>query len=878
MRALPVVPLADASVEEAGGKGANLVRMARAGLPLPRAWILPARAYVAFLEHHGLLVRARGADAAEHARLAALVPTLALPFEVPVLAARLAVRSSAGDEDGREGSLAGAYRTELDVPPEGVGNAILRCWASWHLARAHAGAGASGSEPDMALVLMAMVAPRTAGVMFTMNPLTGSWAEMVVEAVWGLGESLVSGKAVPDRYIVRRPRGWAAHVAVPGWTQEGVAARVGIGRALATRGLAVVSETVVEQREGVRRAEAGGTEAFRVAAPGARKLLREDIVALAALGLRVEAALGGPQDVEWVQEPGGGFVLVQARPVTARQELPRGGEALWTRRFVGERWPHGATPLGWSFMEPLLAHFVGYPATSARYLGGEPPFRLVRGHPYVNVTVLRHLAFKLPGAPPPRFLLDFFPPEEETRWVRRTAAPPDLRVYAAILGETLAERRWERFRWNPVTNPAAWDDFRASLDARLAELAGAPPERALAVAGPILRAYVGIHVTSLLYANLAWELLAPRLGEDAETLLQPDGEGTITGRVNAELRALGELAVAEGSFLGAGAVAPATPPATVVLQATGERGPHTEAQRHRENASPAVGSRAEAALAAFLAAHGHRSSASWEVWSPRWAEDPAAVLALARSMADGVAGPWPREVSGEALRRGRAPSAPKSVPERIAALPPGLRGATELARTYLRLREEQRYHLDRVLWVLKQKLRQLGARWLEDPEQVRFLTVHELAAAVEGHLAVAELRATVLRRAGEVVDPAPPDFLRGDAALPVPETGGTRWQGLGISPGVARGRVRVLHGPGEAERLRAGEILVTSATDPGWTPLFSRAGGLVLEMGSQLSHGAVVAREMRLPAVANLPGATRRLRDGEEIVLDGRSGVVWRVA
>ena len=470
MRALPVVALADAEVEEAGGKGANLVRMARAGLPLPRTWILPARAYVAFLEHHGLLARARSADAAGHTHLAELVPTLALPFAVPHLAERLAVRSSAGDEDGREGTLAGAYRTELDVPPEGVGAALLRCWASWHLARARGGVQV-GAAPDMALVLMEMVEPRTAGVMFTMNPLTGSWAEVVVEAVWGLGESLVSGKAVPDRYVVRRPRGWAAQLAVPGWTQAGLAGRAGIGRALAARGLTVVSETVVEQRQGLRRAGAGGTESFRVEAPGARKLLRDDLVALAALGLRVEAALGGPQDVEWAQEAGGGFVLVQARPVTARQELPRGGEALWTRRFVGERWPHGATPLGWSLMEPLLGHFVGYPATSGRYLGGEPPFRLVRGHPYVNVTVLRHLAFKLPGAPPPRFLLDFFPPEEEARWLRRTAASPDLRVYASILGETVAERRWERFRWNPLTNPAAWDDFRTRLDGRLAELA-----------------------------------------------------------------------------------------------------------------------------------------------------------------------------------------------------------------------------------------------------------------------------------------------------------------------------------------------------------------------------------------------------------------------
>ena len=90
--------------------------------------------------------------------------------------------------------------------------------------------------------------------------------------------------------------------------------------------------------------------------------------------------------------------------------------------------------------------------------------------------------------------------------------------------------------------------------------------------------------------------------------------------------------------------------------------------------------------------------------------------------------------------------------------------------------------------------------------------------------------------------------------------------------------MRVVRGPAEAGSLLPGEILVARATDPGWTPLFDRAGGLVLELGSQLSHGAIVARELRLPAVANLAGATSILRDGEEVTLDGRAGVVWRHA
>ena len=111
--------------------------------------------------------------------------------------------------------------------------------------------------------------------------------------------------------------------------------------------------------------------------------------------------------------------------------------------------------------------------------------------------------------------------------------------------------------------------------------------------------------------------------------------------------------------------------------------------------------------------------------------------------------------------------------------------------------------------------------------------------------------------------------------MPVPPDNAARLQGLGVSPGVARARVRVLARPEEGDRLLPGEILVARATDPGWTPLFHRAGGMLLELGGLLSHGAVVAREYHVPAVVNLPGVTTRLRDGMEVTLDGRSGAVW---
>ncbi|MDP2317673.1 MAG: PEP/pyruvate-binding domain-containing protein [Pseudomonadota bacterium] len=783
-----LIPLSEAGPRVAGGKGAALWRLAQHGVPVPATWVLPPDVFRDFLRQAGLWALAeRGDHAAVHARI--------LEAEMPSfegVATRMAVRSSALEEDGKAHSHAGQYESVLGVEAAGLREAVRRCWASYHGPRAVAYRNGKVTPGAMALLVQEMIDARTAGVLFTVNPVTGSWREMAVEAVWGLGEPLVGGNVVPDRYLVRRPR------RTPGPVQA----------ILARTRLELTSETVARQDRQLVL-QGGGLVDGAAEAPFARKLPRAELFALCRLGLRAETVQGGPQDVEWVQDRAGRFWVVQSRPITTRQELPRGGRTLWTRRFIGERWPEGATPLGWSIIAPVLEHFVAYPGTSARFLGGDPPLRLVGGHPYVNVTVFRHLAFKLPGGPPPRFMLDFFPPEEERTWVRRSAAPPDLRVYAAILGETFRERRWRRFRWNPLGNWRAWDAFLDELPPRLAALEAAAPADALAIATPLVRDYVKVHITSLLFANMAYEIVGPLLPEAARPALLRAPSGTITARVNAELWSLG----------------------------------HDPSR-----------------LEPFLAAHGHRSSASWEVFARRWSEDPDGVLRLARLAAEG---PDPR------LRLAREEAETHAALAALTDAP--LRYAVGLTQTYLRLREEQRYHLDRVLFALKRKLVALGAQWFDDPEDVRFLTVAEL----DGALGVEELRRTVVRRAAEPVDRAPPDFLDGDEALAVAAGDAHRLQGLGISPGVVRGRVRIIRSPAEGDRLQPGEILVARATDPGWTPLFARAGGLILELGGMLSHGAVVAREYRLPGVVNIPGATTRLADGVEVTVDGRGGGVW---
>jgi phosphohistidine swiveling domain-containing protein len=196
------------------------------------------------------------------------------------------------------------------------------------------------------------------------------------------------------------------------------------------------------------------------------------------------------------------------------------------------------------------------------------------------------------------------------------------------------------------------------------------------------------------------------------------------------------------------------------------------------------------------------------------------------------------------------------------------------------LRENQRFWFDRLLDSLQRVLRWLGADLvrqghLEHPDQVALLTWPELQSAARGR--PGDLGGWVTRRAVELEAnraEQPPVFLVGDGPPP-PPSGATRLQGLGVSAGRARGRVRIVRSPADADRLQPGEVLVAVAVDPGWTPLFSTAAAVVLELGSVLSHGAVVAREYELPAVANVDRVTQRLRDGQEVTVDGTRGTVF---
>lgn len=823
---LPLSAIDPDDIRSVGGKGAALARLVEHGLPVPAAFVVPVDALRATLDENGLTELARElrrdptpqrAQALRDGILGARLPprlAAAVARSARQLGGPLAVRSSAVDEDGSDRSFAGQYETVLNVRPgPALEEALRRCWASWYGERALVYRRKSLRRPPlvgMAVVVQALVDARVSGVLFTVNPVTGSWREMTLEAAWGQGEALVSGQVAPERYRIQRPR------RSPG----------GVRRRLGLWGLSELGWEPSDQSRQLLPDPAGELH-WQPAPAGKRALTVGQVLEIGRLGLRAEDLTGAAQDMEWAFGADGQVRVLQARAVTAAGEPQRGGQNLWTRRFVGERWTEPASPCGWSIVGPLLEWFIAYPETSRRFLGGAPPTRLYRGWPYFNVTVFRHLAFKPPGRPPLRFMLEFLPPGETDQWMRRFAARADLRVYKSIFRTTLQEKRWRRFKANPLTNPAAWDALNARLERDIPALARSeePPVARVRAGIELARDYIRVHICSLLFANLAYQVVENLVPAELKADLLRCPTENWTQRTNRALYGL-------------------------------SRGGDRDA---------------------FLREFGFRgASSSWEIFSPRWAEEPERLDRLVAPYAQGVLAD-PDQLAAE--QEGAAEAALVA----LRAAVPGVRGeglvrAVALARRYLQLREDQRYQFDRLLFVLKRALLDLGGELLEDPQDVRWLEWPELQALAAGTFGLDEAMGRVESRrrrwAGYASEGRPPAFLVGDEALEIP-VGGDRLRGLGISPGRVTGTVRVLRSPDEAWKLGRGDILVATATDPGWTPLFLVAGGVVLELGSMLSHGAVVAREYRLPAVVNVPDATVRLRDGQLVTVDGTTGRIY---
>jgi pyruvate,water dikinase len=874
-------PVAD--VATAGGKGANLSRLARAGFAVPPGFILATDAYRAYVAANGLgsviaeaLGRLTSEDAAALSRAAATIQAAFAAGEIPAEttaalraaygalgAGPVAVRSSATAEDLPDLSFAGQQDTYLNVlGEEQLLAAVTRCWGSLWTARAigyRARNGIPQLSTALAVVVQRLVQSEVSGVLFTANPLTGLRGEAVIDATFGLGEALVSGQVEPDQYVVDALTG------------------------------AVVSVTAGAKGVITRPRPQGGVETVAVDDRTGATLRTDQLQALVALGRAIEAAFGVPQDVEWALADDE-LVVLQSRPITSLFPVPRlSDDPLWVWFSFGsvQGLLGPMTPLGQDVVRVLLAGMsteLGVPRSAETLQVFAPAGE--RLWVEINGMVRHPIGRRLVGP-----VLDYVEPSVG-RILRRLMADPRL---GAGTGRLRFVTIWRVARFllpvalraagNMIRPRRARDRFDAALETRLAATAvsetGDRYARLAAVAA-FLRETLADAFPFLLPRFLP--LMAP--GMATLRLLQTLAGDT--GLAMEATRGMPRNVTTEMDLaLWQTARAIAADQASLALFQTLAAG-----ELARRFLAGALPPRAQTAVADFLTRYGMRGVGEIDFGQPRWREDPTSVMEALQSylQIDPAQAPDALFARGETAAEVAVDALVTAVrPHRFGRLKAKLvRAAAGRMRLFLGARESPKFFIIRLMGQARATLLTVGRAFVDAgtfdrPDDLVYLRLAELEALARRQAAPqGDWRALVAKRraayAREARRKQVPRVLVSDGRAFYEGVGAgsdteARLAGSPVSAGVVEGVVRVVLDPHGAA-LVPGEILVCPGTDPAWTPLFMAAGGLITEVGGMMTHGSVVAREVGIPAVVGVHQATTRLRTGQRIRLDGTSGQI----
>jgi rifampicin phosphotransferase len=832
-----------ADAELVGGKAAGLHRLAAAGLPVPEGCVVTTAAFRAHFP---------AATPDSPPPTTGLNPELARALQRAVVDVfgnedvYLAVRSSAVAEDGASASFAGAHATYYYIRPGALSEAIQDCWASlWarhalaYRRQRHIPAG----QFAMAVIVQRMVQADRSGVCFTADP-TGAHPENAwVEAIWGLGAALVDGRVTPDRLLLDR---------------SGQILRQHIGR----------KRHQVEASPGYPQGDRlEAVPSYRQTQPVLSQAEAEEVL---AKSLAAERLFGTPQDVEWAFA-GNQFFLLQSRPITTTGEPSGRSLPTPTRNGAARARDRGNwvlfKPLAENFTDPLTPMTVDLMRRmlpgGCRFFDGRLyldldrasllcPFRwttaqitdalLLRGDlPRLtwNWRKVPVATAALAGA----YLLDGI------SWHRTSALPPE------------ALSSFERV-CNKVRNAPRYD-ARKGLQ-RL--VLGRHPFEPIGRLAYYVNVSSGRYFLLLAILRQLVERYAPGFDRNQLSWLCSGDGATWSRRMVEGVRALACEARRD--------------PELVRQLCEGDGSRVKQALSRLPDDHPFA-----LAIAEFLQHFGHRCAREMELATPRWREDPVAVLRMVRNY---LKAPEQVPEDPQAQRAAAVEALREALPRRWQQ-----RLALYLAdriRYYVCLRENTRHYHAMAMDATRAKLLDLEQQLLAEgrlrvPGDVFYLTWEEAAGLARGDQGWDDVSVLIRRRrrsrsqaarvgAPEILTMDKRGGVRAGAAVrarmaPVhtasDSTGRsivTILSGHCASPGVAEGRVRLILDPATAD-FQPGDVLVAPFTDPAWTPLFPLASAVVVELGSFLSHAGTVAREYRIPCLVDVEHCTRLLRDGQ---------------
>lgn len=847
-----------------GGKAAALAALTEAALPVPPWFVVVPEACQASADDLPSPPHAATDTPDGDYKSPALAPSPELTRQIAAALAQFAtpgalfaVRSSAVDEDGGAHSFAGQLESYLNVPAAEVPARVADVWHSgfaprvWEYRRTR---GLTGPPTAPAVLVQVMVAADCAGVAFSADPVSARRGVAVVSAVPGLGDALVSGAVDADTFELGRS-----------------------------------GKNLLEQPAAGRSAPV---------------LMPEQARAVAALARRAEAHFGVPQDIEWAIA-GGELFLLQSRPITtlASRPDPDGAFNLWDNSNIAESYGGITTPLTYSYARRIyeeayrqFCRLMGVSET--RIADNAETFRsllgLARGRVFYNLVSWHRVLALLPGYIVNRAFMDQMMGVKEPLPEGALPSPPPATVGAKFRDALALARTVAGLVRNHLALPRQIPRFQARLNRALAE-----PEPSLEQmrADELAAHYRGIERQLLtrwdaplvndffamifhgLLRRLCETWCASPDGALANELIRDEG-GIISAEPARRLKELAALATARPEL----------------MRALSE-GSLGEARRAAA-AVPAF----QMKLAEYLARFGDRCLDELKLESPTLHDDP---LPLFRSIgALARRGPRPAtEGADAAASRAQAEEAARTALEGHGLRSLLFHWVLRHARDRVRDRENLRFERTRLFGRVRRTFVELGKRLhadgcLTEPRDVFYLELDEAIGFVTGTTSTTDLKALVALRRAEFDRfrqmPAPADrfVTRGTVhqgndfqsaaqadAAKLSGAGSDKAEerrGLACCPGIVRGRVRVITEPRGAE-IQPGEILVAERTDPGWVMLFPAASGLLVERGSLLSHSAIVSRELGLPGIVSIPGLTTWLRTGDEVEMNGATGVVRRL-
>ena len=887
-----ILPLdsSQANLSNSGGKGMNLARLARAGLPVPGGFLITTEAYREFVTGNQLgsfiqqtlkqidfndpiaLNTASSAIRAQFSQgqipvgtsqtIAKVYQDLTDNLQSSTFNPPVAVRSSATAEDLPDMSFAGQQDTYLNIIGEtALLKAVVDCWSSLWTARAigyRARNGISHDDVALAVVVQEMIPSEASGVLFTANPLNGKRTEMVIDATLGLGEALVSGLVEPDQYII-----------------------AGDGTFL--------QKTLGEKATIIRGQADGGLVTQQITAANQQASPDEVIGELAALGQETAVLFQSPQDIEWAWA-NGKLHLLQSRPITSLFPIPKWAEqteqlqVLFSFASVqGVLDP--ITPLGQDTLKGMLSG-LGKLFHMPRTRHNQTLVLSAAERLWINFTaVVRHpIGRKIEGSALPMIdptagqalqtLFDNPRLQPQKGWFRLTTfvrvghflLPALTRVLRALRHPDRERRKAQdvmaEIEQQYATQFATAVTLTEWLDAFEAYL-----RDGFSFA---IRRFVPLIAGGMASLNLTFKLTDPLREQGHDPLVLTRGlPHNVTTEMDLMLWQTAQTIRADE--------------AAVRRIAEDDSGELAEA--YLAGTLPAA---AQTAVTHFLDLYGMRGLAEIDFGRQRWRDNPAPIFQTLQSylqITDADKAP-------ETVFARGAVAAETAVSDITAALRQTKHGrfkaklfpiVVHRLRALAGLRESPKFFIIRLFGHIRRSLQTIAADLtkqgiLAHPDDIFFLQLDDLHTIAAGESA--DWQAIILERKAlyqrEKQRRQIPNLLLSDGHAFYEGTAVTsdgELSGTPVSPGSVEGIVHIVLNPHETQ-LAPGEILVCPGTDPAWTPLFLAAGGLITEVGGLMTHGSVVAREYGIPAVVGVHQATTRLETGQRIRLNGSSGQI----